>query len=342
MIYDLIVVGNGIAAQTFLFELFTKLDVKKRQNFSVAQIYSEEIAASCSLRTTATVSLSGIEEGVSDLGNELRESYFLFEEFQKTHNPAGVEKVAQVISYSNDKDRAKMIRRYKVLKKVSHPILKEEQEGIQLNSYLVQPLLFNSWFKDQLSHHDIVQKKKFLKKFTKINDGIIECELHNNEVLKTKKIVLCTGAYAKLFSEFSDETLDFKNTQTVPGSFLERSVNLLRPSFYVTINELNLIYRSEEQTLIVGSASSNGGIIMADYKELNGILDMFNQKCNFSIGHLSDFKIVTGLRHKGVRRRAIAKALDLEKNIYMISGLYKNGFTSSHLCAKKVLSEINL
>jgi hypothetical protein len=69
VIYDLIVVGNGIAAQTFLFELFTKLDVKKRQNFSVAQIYSEDIALSCSLRTTATVSLNGIEEGVSDLGN---------------------------------------------------------------------------------------------------------------------------------------------------------------------------------------------------------------------------------------------------------------------------------
>jgi hypothetical protein len=342
VIYDLIVVGNGIAAQTFLFELFTKLDVKKRQNFSVAQIYSEEIAASCSLRTTATVSLSGIEEGVSDLGNELRDSFFLFEEFQKTHNPAGVEKVTQVISYSNDKDKAKMIRRYKVLKKVGHPVLKEEMEGTQLNSYLVQPLLLNSWFKDRLSHHNIIQKKNFLKKFAKNNDGIIECELLSNEVIKTKKIVLCTGAYAKLFSEFFDDTLDLKNTQTVPGSFLERSVNLSRPSFYVTIDELNLIYRGQEQTLIVGSASSNGGIVLADYKDLNELLVMFNQKCNFFIGELSDFKIVTGLRHKGVRRRAIAKALDLEKNIYLISGLYKNGFTSSHLCAKKVLSEINL
>lgn len=44
MVYDLIVVGNGLAAQTFLFELFRHLksDVKKSQNFSVAQIFSEE------------------------------------------------------------------------------------------------------------------------------------------------------------------------------------------------------------------------------------------------------------------------------------------------------------
>ena len=342
MIYDLIVVGNGIAAQTFLFELFTKLDVKKRQNFSVAQIYSEDIALSCSLRTTATVSLNGIEEGVSDLGNELRDSFFLFEDFLKAYNPLGVEKIGQIVGYSTSKDKAKMIRRYKELKTVNHPVLKAEMEGTELNSYLVKPYTYHSWFNEQLSAYGIVQKKNFLKSITKNNEGIIECELLNCEVLKTQKIVLCTGAYAKLFSAFYDDTELLKNTYTVAGSFLQRSVDLSRPSFYVTLDDHNLIYRSNEQQLIVGSASMNDGIVMADHLVLDEILAKFNQLCSFSIGALNDFKIVTGLRHKGARRRPIARALDLEKNIYMINGLYKNGYTFSHLCAKKVLSEINL
>lgn len=342
MIYDLIVVGNGLAAQTFLFELFRKLDVKKSQNFFVAQIYSEEIAASCSLRSTATVSLNGVEEGVSELGDELRNSFFLFEEFQKKHNPKGVEKITQSITFSSDKEKAKMIRRYKVLRKVSHPVWSEEVEGTELDSYLVEPLLFNSWFNEHLSPHKIVQKKNFLKNFTKNSEGIIECQLLNNEILKTKKLVLCMGAYAKLFSEFFDETHELNNTEMVAGSFLERSVKLSRASFYMTIDENNLIYRSGEQKLIVGSASKTGGLVMADHSELDEVLAMFNERCSFPIGQLSDFKIVTGLRHKGARRRPIARALDPEKNIYMISGFYKNGFTFSHLCAKKVLSEINL
>jgi hypothetical protein len=59
VIYDLIVVGNGLAAQTFLFELFNQHgEVVKSQNFSVAQVAAEGIAPACSLRTTATVSLS--------------------------------------------------------------------------------------------------------------------------------------------------------------------------------------------------------------------------------------------------------------------------------------------
>ena len=214
--------------------------------------------------------------------------------------------------------------------------------GVKIDSYLVYPELFNSWFDHKLSGHGIITKKNFLKSLTKNDDGIIECKLLNNEVMRTKKIVLCTGAYAKLFADFHETAEELKDTQVVAGSYLERHVDLDSPSFYLTIDGHSLIYRNEEKKLILGSASKNGGFLMGDYKLLHDILDLFNEKCSFVVGKLSDFKMVTGLRHKGAKRRPMARALDLEKNIYMINGLYKNGYSFAYLCAKKVLSEINL
>ena len=342
MIYDLIVVGNGIAAQTFLFEFFLSLDVKKRQNISVAQIYSEEVAASCSMRSIATVSLSGIEEGVSDLGNELRDSFFLFDKFQETHAPKGVEKVRQLVTFTNEKERAKTLRRYKELSVLNNSLLKNSMEGVELDAFLISPEALHLWFSKQLSVHKIAHKKEFLKSFNENAEGVIDCELLGGEIVKTRKLVLCTGAYSKLFSSFYKETDFLSTTYTVAGSYLERSLDLSRASFSITINGHKIIYRDDEKKVILGSVSSENGIVLADINEINNILTLFNEKTNFFFGNFSDFKMITGLRHKAAKRRPIARALDEGNKILFIGGLYKNGFTFSHLCAKKILREFNL
>lgn len=342
-IFDLIVVGNGLAAQTFLFELFAKLDVNKSQNFSVAQIFSEEITASCSLRSTATVSLSGIEKGVSELGDELHQSYYLFEQFFKKHSPLGVEKVKQIITFSKKEEKEKLQRRYKTLEEIRDPLFKEEKFwGTRLDSYIVSPKIFNSWFHKKLARPNLVVKKNFVKKMFLDEQDLINCELASGEVVRGYKIVLCTGAYAKIFSAFFEGTEGIQSTQTVAGSFLERSIHLGMPSFYLTIDGYNLIYRSAEEKLLLGSASNANTLLIADYMKLQEILFLFKEKCRFDIGELNDFKIVTGLRHKAAKRRASALSLNPQKTIFMINGLYKNGFTFSHLCAEKILKNLNL
>lgn len=339
MLYDLIVVGNGIAAQTLLFELFSSSDVKKSQNYSVAQIFSEDIAPMCSLKSTATVSLNGTEEGISELGDNLRKSFFLFQDFLKL-NPRGVETMTQFVTSSSPREHAKLLRRYKQLEKIKHPYLKEEVLGIELDSYAISPEVYLDWFSQQLKSFNITQKKKFLKGLSKNAEGIIQCELMNKEIVSAKKIVFCTGAYTKIFSDFYNITEEMNNTEVVAGSYLERFVDLNKPSFYITIDAHNVVYRSSEKRLIVGSASKLGAFAVSDNAELKRILLMFNQFLNFSLGELSDFKTVTGLRHKGHRRNPRAFALDSEKSSFVISGLYKNGFTFSLMCAKKIVGEI--
>jgi hypothetical protein len=345
VIYDLIVVGNGLAAQTFLFELFNSPlgDVKKSQNFSVAQIFSEEIAPACSVRTTSTVSLSGIEEGVSDLGNELHQGYFLFQDFFNKYHPNGIEPVAQILTFHDLNQKEKLEKRYKGLDEISSDLFKEKFEGKVLDSYVVDPDLFSQWFDEKISaEKNLTRVKNFVKSIEKNEQGIIECELQSKEKIFAKKVLLCTGAHARLYSHFFKETKDLEKTHIVPGAYLKRSIDLKSPSLFFTIDDHKLVYRASTKTLVIGSASKKTAIYTPEFLELKKILDLFNEKCTFSLGEMKDFKVVTGVRHKAAKRRPFMRALDAENSIFMINGFYKNGFTLAFLAAKSMMEKINL
>lgn len=346
MVYDVLVVGNGRAGQTFLFELLNRIkqDVTKSQNFTIAQIYAEEVTPACSLRTTATVSLSGIEEGISELGNELSQSFYKFVDFYQKHHPAGVEKVKQIITFSDGENREKMLRRYKYLNPIKSTIFSQEVLGVELDSYQIDPHLYSQWFDQQISLSQISIKNSFLKNLsiseTEGEKGIVVCELMNGEVLRAHKVILCTGAYAKIFSQFYFGTNEFQTTQVVAGSYLEKKIDLFLPSIYLTLDGHNLLYRSQQKTLVIGSASMPGAFLSADSATLKAIYDVFACHLNLNLGAFDDFRIVTGLRHKAKKRRPIYRSLNSEKSVYMINGFYKNGFSFPHLCAERVLDEI--
>ena len=125
MKFDLAIVGNGIFSKLFLFEL-NKI-VNKSQNFSVATISNEKLFPACSYRTTSTVSLNGIESGVSPLGDELRNAFFSFEDFVMKNNPQGVWPIKQQIFGIGDDQKLKMRYGEKYFKRV-HPLLKEARK----------------------------------------------------------------------------------------------------------------------------------------------------------------------------------------------------------------------
>lgn len=339
MIYDLLVVGNGHAAQTFLFELF---NFNNNQNFSVAQVYADEISPPCSLRTTATVALSGIEEGISPLGDELRTSYFLFEEFFKKHRPDGISPVVQYILHSKEEEKEKLLRRYQELKPIESSLFQTEMSGVEMDSYLISPEKLKDWLDKKCdSHLKLSRIKNFVKAIEKTEAGFVECTLLNGDVLVSKKILLATGAYSKIFSTFFS-CEEMAPTSILAGSYLERLVDFDCPSFFLTLDGNKCVYRSEEKKLVIGSVSEKGAFTTGDFEGLKTLVTLFQKHLALDIGRLEDFKMVTGLRHKGRQRRPIYKALDAEKKIFMISGLYKNGFTFAHLAAREVLKELAL
>ncbi len=349
MTYDLIIIGNGIAAQTFLWHLGKNhlSDANKRQSFSIAQVYNDKLAPSCTLRSPAMVSLNGIEENVSELGNDLRQSFKLFELLYKTAQPDGILPVKQTIIYSNDNDRAKMIRRFKSLDLISSPHYRAEHEGKVLDSFLLQPKLLADWF-----HQDSGLSPKhipfFVKKFSVSeteNDKTYELTLENQQVLKAKRVVFANGAYAKIYAHFfNSENLSFdesKNTVKA-GSFLVKTLDLGQESFLLTIDQSQVNYKAPEKKLVIGTSMTVGSFEAADIKILKDVFDKCQRYVKFDLGNFQDYQLVTGLRHKRPRRKFIAGKIHPDHEVYQINGLYKNGYTLSLLAAETVCRELNL
>lgn len=341
-VYELAIIGNGIAAQSFLWNLQSKLPQDRNsQNFSIAHVYSEKIAPACSLRTSSTVSLNGIDEDVSPLGNDMRKAYFLFENLVKKYSPEGVEEVSRVVISTNDNDTKKLTRRYKTLSAITSDKIKNTYPGTQYPSYVISPLPFSHWLQDNTK----IEKttiEMFVKDMEKKSD-LYQLTLEDGSCIQAKKVLFATGAFSKIFEKFfsplNSESIEVKNTIKA-GSYFERQIDLGPKSFYLSIDGHQALYRKNktESTLIIGSATTIGAYAVPDLLALSTIFYKMKDHLTIEIGEMSDFKIITGLRHKGPKRMLICEAVDVDKTLFRINGLYKNGFTMGFLAAEKMVN----
>lgn len=345
MIYDLAIIGNGISAQTFLWQM-SRAFSENPGPLSLAHIYADHLLPPCTQNSCATVSLNGISPGVSPLGEEMREAYFLFLEFYQKFRPAGVEEVERAVICTHPEFEKKLTRRYKKLEEVSSPYFHQKYKGVQYPSFLINAGQLSSWLTDQvhLNSKGSFTKTDFLDfaKDVQHDGNHYSITLTNNGTLKAKKVIFFTGAYAKILGSFFTELnqhMSEKGHVVRPGSFLEKNVDLNLPSFYLSIDDSHLLYRSNawEKKLIIGNSSGEGAYAMADYHALSKLISKLSAIMTFPLGHLDEYSVATGLRHKGPRRQLMAKALDSNQSIFYINGLYKNGFTFSFLAAKNIV-----
>ena len=341
IIYDLAVIGNGIAAQSFLWNL--SLSANKSQNFSIAHVFSNQIAPPCSNKSSATVSLNGIEEDVSQLGNDMREAFFLFDELVKNHHPEGVESVTRTVISTNEIETKKLTRRYKSLIDVKSDRLINSYPGIEYNSYIISPEIFSNWLKVNTA----IEKTEypyFVRDITKVEDDF-QIKLQSGEVIVSKKILFAIGAYGKIFERLyappGADSIEVKN-MIKAGSYLEREVNLGDKSFYLSIDGNQVLYRKNtfESKLIIGSITTIGAYEAPDVAGLFSLHEKLRGLLTFDLGDFKNFKVVTGLRHKGPKRLLISECLDNDKKLYRINGLYKNGYTLGPLAGKRMVDLI--
>lgn len=344
-LYDLAVIGNGIAAQSFLWNLSNRFEesVSISQNFSIAHIHSEKKAPACSLRSSATVSLNGIEEDVSPLGNDMREAFFMFDELVKKYRPNGVEEVTRTVVSTNEADTKKITRRYKTLNEVKSDKIKKIYPGVEYSSYVITPDVFLNWLKEN-SSTPVTDIPLFAKNM-EMREGEYFITLEDGNILRAKKVLFAMGAYSKIFEkmlmEEGGQSHESKNTIKA-GSYLERTIHLGNSSFYLSIDGHQVLYRknAHESKLIIGSATTVGAYEAPDLVVLNNIFKKMKDVTALELGEISDYKIVTGLRHKGPKRLLISEAMDDNKSLYRINGLYKNGYTLGFLASYKMMKII--
>lgn len=335
MIYDLAVIGNGIFANVFLHEI-NKL-VNKSQNFRVAKLYSEELAPNCSLRTTSTVSKNGIEEGISNLGDTLLNSYNAFENFFLNNKDCGIFSSPQYILSTDDDHSVRLERRYKnLITPIENNLFKEKYLGVTLNSYIVIPELFFNYlesFSKNYIQDDILQLVESIEE----SAGVTTLILRDKTEVKAKKVVIATGAYSRINTHLFSKTNIHEKilfTKVVAGSYLVKQFDYPH-DLYFTINGHNLVYRHQTKEMIIGSTTVQGAIVTPDLVELKNIFDNVNSAVNLDLGSFDSYRVITGLRHKGQKRIPFFEPIVDSQNIWFFNGAYKNGWSLPFFYSKE-------
>lgn len=337
--YDLVILGDGIFGKLFLYEL--NKYVTKSQNLKVARVFDEKLAPNCSLRTTSTVSENGIEEGISELGDELLKAFNAFKEFYISNQPDGIYEAKQYVANSEDK-LDKLIKRYKEkVSEIDIPLLKKELNGVELDSYIVSPELFFKYISVNNPNFALKDYSLLCKKIENI-DGVVKLTLIDDTEISTKKLVMATGAYSVIHKELFESTLFYEKinfTKVVAGSYLKKSFKHFE-DLYLTLNGHNLVYRHKTQELIIGSTTVQGPITSPDIAQLKDIFKEVKDLVTLDLGEFSDYEMITGLRHKGQKRMPFFKPITTDESIWFFNGAYKNGWSLPFYYIKRDLQKV--
>ena len=341
MMYDLTVIGNGIAANLFLLEIL------KKKNQKVLQIHSEEQAPPCTQFSTGTVFLKGVEMGRSPLGDLIYRSYEEASDFFKKNKPPGVNIASLFYVCDGKKDTQEdFIRRFKTVEPINDfaptPYFPNEKEwGKAWQGYIINPTAFRGYLnksKNDCGQGQLEVKEDLLVGVENGSDHIT-LRLLSGEVITTKKLILCTGAYTKLFEAIYPEMPVINNSKVVPGSYLEAdNIDLGESSFVLARSGQNLIYHAEFRKLIVGATHQMDETQAPDFKKLQSAHLNFSNLINIKLPPFESFAIKSGLRHRGVKKLPFWGRLEGE--IYGIFSLYRNGLTFPFLAARELSESI--
>lgn len=318
-VYDLIIVGNGISAWCLLWYFSQR---KGAQNLRVAHISADDYFRPCSLETTSHVARSGIEFGVSPLGDLLAASFQEFENFFK-QEPQGVylgEKLN--ICVGKGPQRAQFQKRYgptSTYRNIEHVAVEKCYfiDPPELKNFLCQTAQFGEYHFFNYLYHS----------FSEL-EATVEIATHGPK-LRGRRLILACGRNVP--PSFSQELC----SRPVAGTYgVCSGVNLGQKSFSYSIGSANLIYQHFSHCLLIGGSTDQGDIELPEISSLWQQWEIFNnlEKWGFALPKLSDFQLRVGIREKG--RKRIPYHLG-RKRVALIGGHYKNGFSTSFYFAKK-------
>lgn len=317
MIYDKLIIGAGVAAFGYLDAL------KANQKNKIGIIDGKRILGSCSESSTSVVSLSGIEENVSPLGDLLYRSFFKADSFFKIHKPDGVDYGKKIYLSANDVEQKILLERHK------NPIWISSFNGLSFNqqsfivedAYIIDPISFLSWWEKRLS---LKFNPSFITDtvigYQKLESNLFEVELHSKKRLKARQLILASGA-GSTYVPLHDKTLrKLKIGHFVKWSLPEIDVD----SFCLSYKQNNLVWRKSSKELLLSVQDNDEGILLAEKENFWHLYQLFLSYCSW-MPRLEKGEVIVGSRSKGKKRMPLA--CELEKGVFYIGDFYKNGYS---------------
>lgn len=351
--YDGIIIGKGIGGLSFLYELANSESPLKNKKWAI--VFNQELFSPCSYRTTSTVSLSRIDEGVSPLGDLLYNSFFHFKknvyqamlEKHQSESLIGIEKITKEMFFSDSNEKQKAMLRYRDFSNYNGHIfsLQKSQDFLfrsDEDSYIIYPEIFqNVIMDDVLKELNVEFISDYIGSIRSTSLDLGERFLLSGQQsdYETSFIFDGRGAYQRELASFyptgfNQLEVDKRKLKTVTGSYLSCFLREpLKNSFYFVIDDVNFIYRSLTNELIIGSTSNENALHVPALNELRlkylFLLNVLSDELRSLMPKFSDFAIHTGFRSKAQKRTPVLKRVGDYQQFVAMSGLYKNGYTTS-------------
>ncbi len=328
-----LIIGNGIASEILLDQLVRNISSVGITEFQI--FHHPQLAPPCTQSSTAMMALRGTRQGVSPLGDEIFEAHSLASRFYPDFKSAFFTRSYQLIDFE---DKARL-RRYSHADdfELSELPLTLKTEGYVKKfetCYILNPSMLMSELQARNTNDFIERKEELVTQMTSDKSKWVIQTLGGGEY-QGDILFQCTGAYQPWLQVEGEPPII-----PVQGSYLEFEINLNKPSFSINIGKTNLVYRQEDQKLLIGSTSQLGDF----FKPANLIdLKKYFEKSLNTFPELEakltweDARICTGIRARSKSRRMMVEQISSTPDAWLFNGFYKNGFSLPLLGAKKII-----
>jgi hypothetical protein len=344
--YDGVIIGNGIASHVTLYYFSLKLlEIQTESKESLPKcllIIESPLNSSCSLNSTCHAGTINARDGISPLGDMIKQSYIKLCDFIQEKKPEGVYPGQLYKSYDiSDEVRPELSKVPLELPLVSNNIF----YGHRAPHHFFDPELFLTWLRTQYlqilskCNVDVTFLEAHINDIVKTDDPDHGYELISNDhTIKTKKVLLTTGA--ELYSKWTQDQWKFPKLTPREGDFLiYKDIDLGKESFSIMIVSTNVVYRHFSKELLIGGTTNmpDQYIDEPNHKELRFFHSEF-KKFYPELPDYNLFEIKRGTRVRGPKRYPFSG--EINDDLFAMIGLYKNGFTFPFLLAPSLVEKM--
>lgn len=360
--FDVVIIGSGIAAISYLWQLSENLSAYMLQNLATSKIKKilvlsqSDWAPPCSLNSTAIAAKRGISKGISALGDLLWQGQeYLWHHYQ------------QQLAQLADLQGLEPITCY------YHPEAKASKRvGASELGLMFYPEKFLTSLTAICCHRlaalgcEVIFKHEFIYNidahFIQLQSGVNIHFVH---------VALFPGAYVQELSWspglLPDEVVQniAKKGQSVYGSYVEGTCHLNCGSFAYYAAEKNgmqrsFIYRSQDHKVLIGTYSQKESFLLTEQQscllrdDARNLLLEVMQKFKLPNVATPEWVLKTGRRHKLAERKPIFGHSDIKHDATAVNsryrsisyslGGYKNGYSIAfyvaHQLAQALMTKI--
>lgn len=320
--FDLIVIGDGIAARTVLAAL--------DRNYKVLQIADSLKYPPASLAAGALASRYGARTGLSELGDLNVSSYQMFKKFVQQMD-LGLTPLAMKYFIHASNSSEEKLKSFQNRWGIEAGQKIGDYLQVQEESFLIDPLDYLNLLETKRSC-DLSQCEQTV---LEINEQEVIC--CDGKKFQAPVVIDCTGAYIDHLKV--DQKVAYGAYYCLPYTGLSENLAW-------NINGVNILYHSQRGELVIGATTQNDGSMLpnlalfASWRPAIDELFKFHQLAPIDWEQGS---FVSGLRSKGKKRLPRFEWIERDQMaIFHVSGLYKNGLMYSVSALSQLQERVKL